>query len=86
MKSNRQRRTEITERRSRKRTAAEIAKIAERRAHLLATHVHVNTAKLRPTNSFGTPLFVDRGYYEDKSFQCKDCGKEEVWSATQQKW
>lgn len=86
MKSNRQRRAEITGRRARKKTAAEIAKIAERRMRLLAAHVHVNTANLRPTNSFGTPVFVDRGYYENKPFQCKDCGKQEVWSATQQKW
>lgn len=25
-------------------------------------------------------------YYVDKPFQCIDCGKEEVWTAEQQKW
>ena len=25
-------------------------------------------------------------FYRDISFHCKDCGKPEVWSATQQRW
>lgn len=46
----------------------------------------VNTDHLRPTHSHGTPDFVYRGYYIDKTFQCKACGVTQVWSATQQKW
>lgn len=35
-----------------------------------------------PNNSYGgVPL-----YYEDTPFTCVDCGKEEVWTAEQQKW
>ncbi|HEY9601041.1 MAG TPA: zinc-ribbon domain containing protein [Allocoleopsis sp.] len=34
----------------------------------------------------GIPDFVERGYYIDIPFTCKDCGKREVWSASQQKW
>lgn len=35
-----------------------------------------------PHNSYGAvPL-----YYEDTPFTCVDCGKEEVWTAEQQKW
>ena len=35
-----------------------------------------------PHNSYGgVPL-----YYEDQPFTCVDCGKEEIWTAEQQKW
>ena len=35
---------------------------------------------------FPQPSFLARGYYLDKPFVCKSCGKDEVWTATQQKW
>jgi hypothetical protein len=35
-----------------------------------------------PNNSYASkPL-----YYVDQPFACGDCGREEVWTATQQKW
>jgi hypothetical protein len=94
MKSNRQRRVEINAqrreennaRREKKRANAELAKANAERRRRLAGKVLVNEARLRPTNSYSTPDFVLREYYEDKPFQCKDCGKGEVWTATQQKW
>ena len=46
----------------------------------------VNEALLAPNNSYGAPDFVYRGYYVDRPFCCVDCGKEEVWTGTQQKW
>jgi len=46
----------------------------------------VNPALLRPTNSYSTPDFVEREFYVDRPFLCKDCRKAEVWTATQQKW
>jgi hypothetical protein len=46
----------------------------------------VNEALLAPNNSYGKPDFVYRGYYVDRPFRCVDCGKEEVWTGTQQKW
>ena len=46
----------------------------------------VNEALLAPYNSYGAPEFVYRGFYRDLPFTCKDCGAEEVWRATQQKW
>lgn len=52
----------------------------------MAGQVLVNSLLLRPTNSYGTPDFVERGFYIDRTFYCKDCGKEETWTATQQKW
>lgn len=27
-----------------------------------------------------------RAYYEDKEFECTDCGKTALWTAQQQKW
>ena len=48
--------------------------------------VAVNEEKLAPNNSYGAPDFLTRGYYEDRPFHCAECGKEEVWRATQQKW
>lgn len=61
-------------------------KAAKLEAKRLDGQVVVNPANLRPTGSYGTPEFVARGYYVDFSFTCKDCGKSEVWSPTQQRW
>jgi hypothetical protein len=46
----------------------------------------VNVDKLRPTNSYGTPDFVGRGFYVDRPFNCKTCAAPQVWTATQQRW
>ena len=86
VKSHRQRRSEITQHRAKKRLAADVAKAAKEKQRRLAGQVLVNPANLKPTNSYGIPDFVEREYYEDKPFRCKDCSKEEVWTATQQKW
>ncbi len=67
-----------------KRIAAK-AKFAVPRGGKSATAV-VNTALLGSNNSYGFPDYVTRGYYLDKPFICKDCGKPEIWAATQQKW
>ena len=48
--------------------------------------VPVNEELLAPNNSYGAPDFVRRGYYIDRPFRCIDCGKEEVWTGSQQKW
>jgi Probable zinc-ribbon domain len=48
--------------------------------------VPVNEQLLAPNNSYGAPDFVRRGYYTDIPFRCVDCGKEEIWTGTQQKW
>lgn len=45
-----------------------------------------NLALLNHDGSYSTPKFVERGYYRDEPFQCRDCGVSEVWTATQQKW
>ena len=46
----------------------------------------VNTAQLSLNNSYGEPLFVRRGYYEDLPFRCVDCGTDCVWTAERQHW
>jgi hypothetical protein len=50
------------------------------------TEIRVNESALAKNNSYGAPKFVYRGYYVDEPFKCRDCGKEQVWTATQQKW
>ena len=48
--------------------------------------IPVNEALLARSNSYGAPDFVRRGSYIDLSFRCVDCGTEEIWIGTQQKW
>jgi hypothetical protein len=82
MKKGRERSAEA----AKKRTDARARKETAKRAEELRRRVLVNVMLLRPTNSYGIPDFVERGYYVDRPFVCKDCGKSEVWTATQQKW
>lgn len=89
MKSGRQRRIEIKQRRTLNKTTAEKLrrrKQQSEREQLLRENVPVNASLLRPNNSYGSPDYVQRGYYVDLPFRCKVCDKEEVWTATQQKW
>lgn len=46
----------------------------------------VQLSALAPCNSYGTPQFVARGYYEAQDFICRDCGAAQLWTAKQQKW
>ena len=93
MRSDRPRRPSIKQRRADKRAkkvatealARAKARAAER-ARRLRGQVLVDPALLRPTNSYSTPDFVEREFYVDRPFVCKDCGRAEVWTATQQKW
>jgi hypothetical protein len=86
MKSGKQRRVEISARRKKralKRSA--MAKAVELR-NTASRMVPVNEELLAPNNSYGAPAFVSRGYYIDIPFRCVDCGREEVWTGSQQKW
>ena len=86
MKSGKQWRVEIRARRKKralKRSA--MAKAVELR-NTPYRMVPVNEELLAPNNSYGAPAFVRRGYYIDIAFRCVDCGKEEVWTGSQQKW
>ena len=83
MKSNKQRRQEI--KMHRLRWIAQKARISNARPmdRPIGT-VAVTPARLRATTSYGIPDFVQRGYYQDWPFRCKDCGVEEIWTAAQQ--
>ena len=48
--------------------------------------VLVDRARLAPSNSYGAPDFVSRGYYLDRPFRCVDCDIAQVWTAAQQQW
>ena len=89
MKIKRPRAIVVKEPRGLKRAhAAQLAKQREskRHAQLLRGKVLVNSARLGRNSSYGIPGFVQRGYYVDMPFRCKDCGVNEVWTDTQQKW
>jgi hypothetical protein len=43
--------------------------------------IPANLSEQAPNNSYDPPLF-----HEDREFACVDCGKQEVWTAEQQKW
>ncbi|NOT53327.1 MAG: hypothetical protein HOP18_01860 [Deltaproteobacteria bacterium] len=76
MKSNKQKRLELEVKRQRR----------EKKKAVAYGTVPVNPLALCPDNSYGAPLFVTRGFYVDQPFSCRDCGKQEIWTATQQKW
>lgn len=87
MKSNRQRRSEIKLGREKKRLKQEQAAArgaARQRANLGVRDVPVGHAGMGPNGEF--PDHAPDGCYVDRPFRCKDCGKDEVWTATQQKW
>ncbi len=92
LKSNKQRKVEIKALRAKKkqvaaeRLAATLSPSALMVGFQFAGQALVNATKLGKNNSYSTPDFVVRGFYLDKPFTCKDCGAEEVWRATQQKW
>jgi hypothetical protein len=83
MSSGKQRRAEIKKKRA-TRKAKTAGKCTPK--PLPTGTAPVNEALLAPNNSYGAPQFVYRGYYLDLPFLCHGCGKEEVWTATQQKW
>jgi hypothetical protein len=84
MKSGRQRRAQILERRRR---LARISKPTSRAPWQEPDAVPrgalpADQAKLAHDNTYGPrPRF-----YADRAFTCADCGKAEVWTAADQKW
>lgn len=44
--------------------------------------IPADIGKQVPNNSWGPPVTA----YFDIDFRCRDCGKEETWTAEQQKW
>ena len=85
MKSPKQRRQEIKARRLQRAEREACCANARPMDRSVGT-VAVTPALLRPTTSYGIPEFVQRGYYQDRPFRCKDCGVAEIWTAAQQRW
>jgi hypothetical protein len=86
MKSGKQRRAEIVAKRKKLEVKRAVRANAVEFGATPYKFVPVNEELLAPNNSYGAPDFVRRGYYVDRPFRCADCGKEEIWTGTQQKW
>lgn len=83
MKSNKQRRKEIKERRRKKAEAMlDIDTYDPKSVRPPVGAVEADHSQLDHNNTYGfLPLF-----YVDKPFRCRDCGSREIWTAKQQKW
>ncbi len=84
MKSGRQRRAEISERRRQRVRVAKRTSLAPWLEPDRVPHgaLPADQAKLVHDNTYGPrPRF-----YVDQPFTCIDCGKQEVWTAADQKW
>lgn len=86
MKSGKQRRAEIAARRQQRAVKRKARADAVELKITPYRMIPVNENLLAPNNSYGVPDFVRRGYYIDRAFRCVDCGAEQVWTGTQQKW
>ena len=85
MKSGKQRKQEIKIARL-KRVARHHGEQACLPTRTLGSVVACDKWRLAPSNNYGEPAFVSRGYYLDTAFRCKDCGTEGIWTAARQKW
>jgi hypothetical protein len=87
--SNKLKRAQLTEKHAERRKAEDAALLESLRRQgrvvggvvIPQGAVPANVEQQAPNNSYSPPL-----YYVDKPFRCVDCGKEEVWTAHQQKW
>ena len=61
-----------------------ITREAKLRCEMRKGRLPVDPQKIRAPAFLSSPWIPD--FYEDASFTCKDCGKQEVWTASQQKW
>jgi putative zinc ribbon protein len=86
MKSAKQRRAEIAAKRKKRAAKRETSLDAVAPQPAPYRMIPVNENLLAPNNSYGAPEFVSRGYYVDIPFCCVACGKQEVWTGSQQKW
>jgi Probable zinc-ribbon domain len=86
MKSGKQRKAEIKAHRVKREAAQPKLRGGQERKEIPTGTAPCNPENLAPSNSYGVREFVERGYYLDVLFQCTSCLKQEVWSATRQKW
>lgn len=89
MKSSKQRRAEImAHREARKERKARELRLAKSPAQMNygPEALPVDQSVFPSPDSYLAPPFAVRGYYLPQPFTCKDCEKEEIWTAAQQKW
>lgn len=86
MSSNKQRREELKAERELKRQKLASEKKQRKFNRLEKEGAVCDPTQLTTDGSYDRPDYVGRGYYIDIPFTCKDCGKEEIWTAPQQKW
>lgn len=84
MKSGRQRRAEIVERRRHRARVAKPASVAPwlDPDRVPSGAILADQSKLLHDNTYG----ARPRYYADRSFTCIECGAHEVWTAAQQQW
>ena len=80
MKSNKQRKSEIKQKRWKRMEAC--------RAKAVAPSVSLMTvpADMERLEQLHGSVWWHPAYYEDKHYECRDCGAECVWTAQSQKW
>ena len=83
MKSGKQRRLEIKERRRKRALATQNTNLFSKLKSMPKVGaIEADHKELEHNNTYGLlPLF-----YIDKCFSCKKCSSEEIWTAKQQKW
>jgi hypothetical protein len=87
--SNKQKRKQLADAREAKGQKAEASRLAKLEAAGRIAHgivmpegaIAADLSQQAPNNTYSPLLF-----YVDHPFKCVDCGKEEVWTAAQQKW
>ena len=86
MKSGKQRRAELKAKRKQRKAKQQSLTTRPQTTQRPLGTAPVNEDLLAPYKSYGAPGYVMRGYYQDVPFRCQGCGKEETWTAAQQKW
>lgn len=86
MKSNKQRRWEIREARAKRKLRQAVSANWPACQTPPPGSLAVCRPNLATYNSYDEPLFVQRGWYQDLPFTCRDCGAEQIWTAAQQRW
>ncbi len=91
MKSGKQRRAELAEKKKaltakqKEKSGAAALHMARQRA-VKTNGVPVNRDALALHACARSPEFVKLGFYVDVPFECVECGRAQIWTATQQKW
>ena len=83
MKSGKQKRKEIKEKRRKKAISFTHKDVYSNITNMPRVGaIEADHTQLRHVNTYG----LLPNFYLDKPFACKDCGSQEIWTAKQQKW